>query len=79
MSVMMKSVCAALALLCLARGDVLPAVTNYCAQIVAGEANQAIGYFSMQIYGGMANYNFNLDLSNFNIKSCNLANGLVSG
>ena len=76
---MVTTVLATLAFLCLASGNDLPAATNYCAQIVAGEANQAVGYFSMQINQGLAKYNFNLDLSNFNIKSCDLTNGLVSG
>lgn len=75
------SVLILLSALCFAMGNVIPAATNYCAQIVASEANQAVGYFAMTINQGMATYNFNLDLSNFNLAptaTCDLTQGLVS-
>lgn len=52
--------------------------TNYCAQISASEANQTVGYFAMQINSGMASYTFSLDLSQFQIKTCDMSNGLVN-
>ena len=55
-----------------------PQASNFCAVIKAGSANQAVGYFSMQIYAGMASYAYNLDLTNFGIKTCDLSKGLVS-
>lgn len=51
---------------------------DYCAQIVDSEANGAVGYFAMQIFEGVATYSYQLDLSNFKIKTCDLSNGLVS-
>lgn len=53
-------------------------VSNYCAEIVGTEANGAVGYFAMQIFEGSATYSYQLDLSSFTLKSCNLDNGLVS-
>ena len=51
---------------------------NFCAEITSKSANKAVGHFAMQIYQGMATYSFNLDLSSFSLKTCNLTNGLVS-
>jgi hypothetical protein len=54
------------------------AASNYCAQIVASEANQTVGYVAMQIYSGVASYSYSLDLSKSMIKTtCDLSAGLV--
>lgn len=65
-----------LAVACVTSAELV--ATNYCAQFSPSEANKTTGYFAMQIYGGVATYSYNLDLTNFNTK-CEIASkGMVN-
>ena len=67
-----------LLVLAVARVASAQVATNYCAQFTAAEANKTTGYFAMQIYGGVASYTYNLDLTNFKTSCDIITEGLVS-
>lgn len=71
----MPSLIALLSLASLVAAD--QQVNNFCASIMASEAQGAVGSVSTQIYAGQASYTYNLDLTNLNTQ-CDLSAGLVS-
>ena len=75
LSVMMR-ISLVLAVACSASAETV--ARNYCAQFSASEANKTTGYFAMQIYGGVASYTYDLDLTNFKT-SCDIStDGMVN-
>ena len=69
--------CLLLALLFVVSGS-LSKPSNYCAEIASRDTNGSMGYFSIQIFRGVASYSYNLDLSNLNKEVCDWSQGLVS-